>query len=288
MPMQQKTVLNDIVITDIGLHSGKPVHMVMRAAPIDHGVKFKRTDMEEGANIIPALYDHVADTRLCTLIGNENGARVGTIEHLMAAIRACDIDNVLIEIDAAEVPIMDGSSIQFIEAIEKAGLQTQAAPRKAIKILKEVRVVEGDKDVSLSPSDAPIYAGKIDFPHPSVGIQEYEFELTQQNFKNDVANCRTFGFLKDVEMMRAAGLALGGSLDNAVVVDDNGVMNPDGLRRPDEFVRHKLLDAVGDLHCAGLPILGAYYGIKGGHDMNNKLLRALFQSPDSFEIVPLS
>jgi UDP-3-O-[3-hydroxymyristoyl] N-acetylglucosamine deacetylase len=288
MPMQQTTLLNDIEITDIGLHSGKPVHIVMRAAPADHGIQFKRSDMEEGTNIVSPGYDRVVDTRLCTLIANDQGAKIGTIEHLMAAIRACDLDNVLIEIDAAEVPIMDGSSIQFVEAIEKAGMTTLDVPRRAIKILKEVRVVEGDKDVSLSPSDASIYAGKIDFPHPSVGVQEYEFELSHENFKNDVANCRTFGFLKDVEMMRAAGLALGGSLDNAVVVDDNGVMNPDGLRRPDEFVRHKLLDAVGDLHCAGLPIIGRYYGIKGGHDMNNKLLRALFAQPDSFEIAMFS
>lgn len=283
--MMQHTINHDIAITGIGLHSGKDVHMVLRPAPVDHGVVYKRTDMEEGANIIPATHDRVTDTRMCTLISNDHGARVGTIEHLMAAIRACNIDNVLIEVDAAEVPIMDGSSKDFVEAIEQCGLKTQGKARNAIKILKHIEVIDGDKHVMLSPSEAPIYAGRIEFPHPAIGAQNYELKLINGNFKHDVADCRTFGFLKDVEALRAAGLALGGSLDNAVVMNEDGVMNEGGLRCTDEFIRHKMLDAVGDLHLAGMPILGAYYGIKAGHAMNNAILHALFADPSAYAVV---
>lgn len=283
----QQTIKQKISIDGIGLHSGKIVHMVLHPAAPGHGIVFKRSDMEEGKNLIPALYDRVVDTRLCTLISNEHGARIGTIEHLMAALRACNVDNVLVELDAAEVPIMDGSSKDFVIAIEKAGLSAQSSPRRAIKILKEVEVRDGDKIARLSPSMVPIYAGRIEFPHAYIGAQEYTLKLINGNFKHDVADCRTFGFLKDVEAMRAAGLALGGSLDNAVVMDDNGVMNPEGLRCADEFVRHKILDAVGDLHLAGAPILGAYYGFKGGHALNNAVLHALFADKTAYEIVDL-
>lgn len=283
----QRTLQKDIAITGIGLHSGGPVHMSLRPAPEDHGVVFKRVDQQEGTNLIPALYNCVVDTRLCTLIANEHGARVGTIEHLMAAIRACNIDNILIEIDAAEVPIMDGSSKEFVAAIESAGLKEQSKARQAIKILKQVRVTDGDKEVILSPSDTPIYAGYIEFAHPKIGRQDYELKLVNGNFKHDVADCRTFGFLKEVEMMQAAGLGIGGSLDNAVVLDEESVMNPGGLRCNDEFIRHKILDAVGDLHLAGAPILGSYYGIKAGHAMNNAILHALFADRTSYAFVPM-
>lgn len=283
----QHTINHSISIDGIGLHSGKIVHMVLRPAQADHGIVFKRMDMEEGKNIVPALHDKVTDTRLCTLISNEHGARIGTIEHLMAALRACNVDNVLVELDAAEVPVMDGSSKAFVEAIEEAGLKEQAKPRRAIKILKDVVVRDGDKEVRLSPSMVPVYAGRIEFPHADIGAQEYSLKLVNGNFKHDVADCRTFGFLKDVEMMRAAGLALGGSLENAVVMNDDGVMNPEGLRCHDEFIRHKLLDAVGDLHLAGAPILGAYYGHKGGHALNNALLHALFADQTAWVEVDL-
>ena len=283
----QHTLKTDITINGIGLHSGKTVHMVIRPATSDHGIVFKRTDLEEGMNMIPAAYDRVVDTRLCTMIANEHKAFVGTIEHLMAALRGCGVDNALIEIDAAEVPVMDGSSKAFVEAIEIAGLQVQSKPRRAIKVLKEITVQDGDKQVRLSPSMVPVYAGRIDFNHSDIGTQEYSLKLINGNFKHDVADCRTFGFLKDVEAMRAAGLALGGSLDNAVVLDDNGVMNPDGLRCDDEFVRHKILDAVGDLSLAGGPILGRYDGVRAGHALNNAILHALFADPTAWMPVDL-
>ncbi len=272
----QKTLKNSIDVSGIGLHSGKTVNMRLVPATADHGIVFKRTDMVEGKNIIPAAYDRVVDTRLCTLIANKYGARVGTIEHLMAALRGCGIDNVLVEIDAAEVPVMDGSSKAFVEAIDATGAITQAAPRRAIKILKDIIVREGDKMVRLSPSNVPVFNGRIDFAHKDIGFQEYSLKLVNGNFRHDVSDCRTFGFVKEAEMLRAAGLGLGGSLDNAIILDDEGVMNPDGLRCSDEFIRHKILDAVGDLYLAGGQILGAYDGYKAGHALNNAILHALF------------
>lgn len=272
----QKTLKKSIDVSGIGLHSGKTVTMRLIPAAADHGIVFKRTDMEEGKNIIPAVYDRVVDTRLCTLIANEYGARVGTIEHLMAALRGCGIDNVLVEIDAAEVPVMDGSSKAFVEAIDATGAITQAAPRRAIKILKEIIVREGDKMVRLSPSNVPVFNGRIEFTHKDIGFQEYSLKMVNGNFRHDVSDCRTFGFAREAEMLRAAGLGLGGSLDNAIILDDEGVMNPDGLRCSDEFIRHKILDAVGDLYLAGGQILGAYDGYKAGHALNNAILHALF------------
>lgn len=275
----QHTLKQAIEINGIGLHSGKPVHMRLVPAPADHGIVFVRTDMKSGRNIIPAKYDLVADTRLCTLIANEYGASVGTIEHLMAALRGCNIDNILVEIDAAEVPVMDGSSKAFVEAIDEVGAREQSAPRRAIRILKTVTVRDGDKVVTLSPSNVPVFAGRIEFAHSAIGAQEYSLKLVNGNFRHDVSDCRTFGFVKEAEMLRAAGLGLGGSLDNAIILDDEGVMNPDGLRCSDEFIRHKILDAVGDLYLAGGPIIGAYDGFKAGHAMNNAILHALFADP---------
>jgi len=230
----------------------------------------------------------VIDTRLCTVIGNEHGARVGTIEHLMAALRASGIDNALVEINAAEVPVLDGSSIGFIEKIEEAGIAEQSAPRRAIRILKEVRVVEGDKQITLSPSNVPVYEGTIDYADtPIIGVQSFILKLVNGNFKHDVADCRTFGLLDDVQKMKAAGLALGGSMDNAVVVDDTRVLNPEGLRCRDEFARHKVLDAVGDLALSGGLIIGHYKSMRAGHDMNNKIVHALMNDPSAYEIVDL-
>lgn len=272
----QQTLQSAIEINGIGLHSGKTVRMRLVPAPADHGIVFVRTDLKSGRNVIPAKYDHVADTRLCTLIANEYSASVGTIEHLMAALRGCNIDNVIVEIDAGEVPVMDGSSKAFVEAIDEVGARTQSAPRRAIKILKTITVRDGDKIVTLSPSDVPVFSGRIEFAHSAIGTQEYSLKLVNGNFRHDVADCRTFGFVKEAEMLRAAGLGLGGSLDNAIILDDEGVMNEGGLRCSDEFIRHKILDAVGDLYLAGGSIIGAYDGFKAGHAMNNAILHALF------------
>lgn len=282
----QHTLKTSIALSGIGLHSGKPIQLVLHPAAPDHGIVFVRTD-RDGNNRIPALWDHVVDTRLCTVIGNKDSAIVGTIEHLMAALRGCGIDNALIEIDGPEVPAMDGSSKPFVDLIEKAGIAAQSAPRRAIHILKDITIEQDGKAVSLSPAEEFIFAGEIEFDHPQIGYQRYEMKLLNGNFKHDLADCRTFGFAHEVEMMRQAGLALGGSFDNAIVLDKAAVMNPGGLRHGDEFIRHKLLDAIGDLYLAGMPILGAYEGVKAGHALNNQLLRKLFTSPESFEIINL-
>lgn len=283
----QHTLKKSVSIQDIGLHSGKMVNVTIHPANVDHGVVFKRVDILNKDNIIPAKWDHVVDTRLCTVIGNKDDVRVGTIEHLMAALRGCGIDNALVEIDANEVPILDGSSQVFINLLEEAGVQVQSQPRRAIRILKEVTYKEDDKSVTLSPSNVPIYGGQIDYSNPAIGSQRYEIKLVNGNFKHDIADCRTFCLLQDVELMQANGLALGGTLDNAVVVDDNGVMNEDGLRCHDEFIRHKLLDAVGDLSLCGGLFYGRYEGIRGGHALNNKALHALFEDDSAWEMVDL-
>lgn len=261
--------------------------MTIRPAREDNGIVFIRNDITEGDNIIPARWDHVVDTRLCTVIGNKNGATVGTVEHLMSALRGCGIDNAVIELDGGEVPIMDGSALMFVTMIDQAGIVAQALPRRAIRILKEVSVEHEGKTVRLTPSDTSIFGGDIDFDHPEIGVQRYETELLNGNFRHDIANCRTFGFLHEVQWMRSQGLALGGSLDNAILLDQQSVLNPDGLRREDEFIRHKLLDAIGDLYLAGGPILGAYNGHKAGHAINNAILHALFADAGNWDIVDL-
>ena len=286
----QHTVKNNIEISGIGLHSGKAANISIKPAQCDAGIRFKRTDLldiSEQDAVVEALWSNVVDTRLCTLIGNESGVTVGTIEHLMAALRACGVDNAFIEIDGPEVPILDGSSKEFIDAIEEIGVEEQTTPRRAIRILKTVSYEEGGKKVSLSPSMTPIYAGQIEYAHPSIGTQRFEIKLVNGNFKHDLSDCRTFCLLSDVKMMQENGLALGGSLDNAIVIDDAGVMNNDGLRCHDEFIRHKLLDAVGDISLAGGLVLGAYNGTKIGHDMNNKLLKALFADDTAWEYMDL-
>lgn len=283
----QKTLKKSVTLNGIGLHSGVNVRLELHPAPAHHGVVFERTDMETGKNIIPATWDKVVDTRLCTVIANEHGARVSTIEHVMAALRGLGIDNALVKIDGAEVPILDGSSVAFVKAIEEAGIEAQSAPRRAIKILKEVVYQDGARQSRLSPSAIPTYKGRIDYDNPSIGSQEYALTLVNGNFKHDLADCRTFCLKSDVDMMQANGLALGGSLDNAVVVDDNGIMNAEGLRCHNEFIRHKLLDAIGDLALAGGLVLGQYEGFRAGHEMNNKLLHALFADDTAYEIIDL-
>jgi UDP-3-O-[3-hydroxymyristoyl] N-acetylglucosamine deacetylase len=282
----QHTIQKEIATFGTGLHSGAAINIALKPAPAGHGIVFVRTDLSDN-NRIPALWNNVTDTRLCTVIANESGASVGTIEHLMAALRGCAIDNILIELNGPEVPAMDGSSKPFVDMIDKVGLAAQNAPRRAIRILKEITVEEAGKTVTLKPAEEFIFAGEIDFDHPDIGRQRYEIKLLNGNFRHDLADSRTFGFFHEVEMMRKAGLALGGSLENAIVLDKNKVMNPEGLRHNNEFIRHKLLDAIGDLYLAGAPILGAYEGVKAGHAMNNQVLRQLFATPDAFEMIEL-
>lgn len=283
--MQQHTLRNSVSLEGIGLHSGAKVSLRLRPAAPGAGIVFVRTDVSDRDNLIPALWDRVVDTRLCTAIANEAGVRVATIEHLMAALRGCHVDNAVVEIDGPEVPVMDGSSAPFVEAIARTGTRAQTLPRRMIKVRRAVSVTEGDKRASLSPASLPVFRGAIDFEHEAIGTQTHEMTLVNGNFAHGLADARTFGFLHEVEWMRANGLARGGSMDNAIVVGPDGVLNPEGLRSPDEFIRHKLLDAVGDLYLAGLPILGAYEGVRAGHALNNALLRKLFATQGAWEIV---
>lgn len=283
----QHTLRTYVDIADIGLHSGQPIYMRVKPAPADHGIVFVRVDVSGKNNIVPAQWDHVVDTTLCTVIGNEDGVSIGTVEHLMSALRGLGVDNALIEIDGAEIPAMDGSAIGFVDAIEAVGIVAQSAPRRVLRILKDVSVNDGDKWARLSPASSSIFIGEIDFEHDKIGAQRYATELVNGNFVHDIASARTFGFYDDVEKMRKAGLALGGSLDNAIVLDDDGVMNEDGLRYQNEFIRHKLLDAIGDLYLAGAPIIGSYESYKAGHALNNKLLHALFADESAYEIIDL-
>ncbi len=283
----QHTVSKTATLSGVGLHSGAETTLKIKSAPVHAGLSFIRTDVGDRDNVVPAKWDNVVDTRLCTVVGNADGVTVGTVEHLMAALRACGVDNAVVELDGPEVPIMDGSAEPFVKAVMKAGLKTQAAPRVAIKILKEVTVEDGDKRVTLKPAVGSKFKGKIDFAHPSIGTQTYELEMLNGQFLSEVSTARTFGFLQEVTALRAMGLALGGSMENAIVLDADKVMNEDGLRYADEFARHKVLDAVGDLYLAGAPIIGLYDGFKAGHALNNQILHKLFATPDAWTTMDL-
>ena len=273
----QKTMRSKIHCTGVGLHSGAKVNMTLHPSDINTGLTFVRTDLPEDQGVIPARWDHVCDTSMCTVIGNRHGAKIGTVEHLMAALRGCGVDNAVIEIDGPEVPIMDGSAAPFVFLIESAGVTPQAAVRRAIRVLKTVEIRDGDKVARLSPAAGFSFSFEIDFPNSIVSRQEGAIRLANGAFKSDLARARTFGFLKDAEALRARGLARGASLDNAVVINGGQVMNEGGLRYEDEFVRHKILDSIGDLYLAGAPILGHFHGSKSGHALNNSLLRTLFE-----------
>ena len=283
---QQCTIANPISFDGIGLHSGKTVHMRFLPAPTDTGIQFIRSDLADATPIL-AQFDQVNDTLMSSNLTNDKNQRIGTVEHLMSAIACMGIDNLIIEVSAPEVPIMDGSAIVFIEQLEKAGIYQQSAPKKFIQILQPVEVIYEDKIARFSPYDGFSLDFKIAFNHP-VFLPEHDsihVEFNQQNFKNEIAKARTFGFLKDIEYLKSNNLGLGGSMDNAIVVDDEKVLNPDGLRFADEFVRHKVLDAVGDLYLGGHQILGAFYGYKSGHMLNNMLLKKVLANAENFKIV---
>lgn len=281
----QQTIKTAISCRGVGLHSGEPVAMTLHPAPAGHGVVFRRTDLDEGSNEIPARYDAVTNTTLCSTITNESGASVATIEHLMSAIAGLGIDNLLVELDGPEVPVMDGSAEPFAFLLDCAGTIEQDTPRKAIRILRDVTVNTGSSTVTISPADEFLVEMVIDFNSEAIGRQSLAVEVSPALFRSDIAKARTFGFLHEVEAMRKAGLGRGGSLENAVVIDGDRVMNDEGLRFADEFVRHKILDCIGDLALAGYPILGHVVADKAGHAINNKLLHAVFADPANWEIV---
>ncbi|TVQ53511.1 MAG: UDP-3-O-acyl-N-acetylglucosamine deacetylase [Rhodobacteraceae bacterium] len=283
----QKTLRRSVFFSGTGLHSGRPVRMALRPAPAGHGVRFCRIDVADRDQIVLARHDAVDDARLCTRLSNADGVSVSTVEHLMAALAGLGVDNALIDIDGSEAPILDGSAAPFVSAIRAAGLVADPAPRRAIRIVEPVSVRRGEAEAALLPADAFGVDFEIDFAAPAIGRQRIALEVTPESFMLELADCRTFVERHEIEALRAAGLARGGDLRNAVVVDGDRVLTPGGLRRPDEFVRHKALDAVGDLALAGAPIIGLYRGVRAGHALTNQLLRALFDAPSAWSWVTL-
>jgi UDP-3-O-[3-hydroxymyristoyl] N-acetylglucosamine deacetylase len=252
-------------------------------APVDHGIVFVRSDVA-GDNHIPASYAAVSNTKLCTVLTNDGGVSISTVEHVMAALRGLGIDNALISVSAAEIPIMDGSAQPFFTMMSAAGVLEQTAPRRVIRILREVRVENGQAWASISPAEHSEFEFQIDYPGTAIGTQTFAVRLVNGNFRRELAAARTFGLRSEVDQLRAMGLARGGSLENAVVVDGDEILNDGGLRFDDEFVRHKVLDAIGDLYLAGAPMLGRYNGHRAGHAINNQLVRAIFADAANYVI----
>lgn len=283
--IRQRTLRNSIKATGVGLHSGDKVYLTLRPAPVNTGIVFLRTDVNPMVEI-PAQALKVTDTTLSTTIEN-NGAKVSTIEHLMAALAGLGIDNAYIELSAPEVPIMDGSAGPFVFLIQSAGIEEQSAAKKFIRIKRKVTVKDGDKVASFLPFDGFKVSFTIDFDHPVFRSrnQKASVDFSSTSFVREVSRARTFGFLRDIEYLRSKNLALGGSIENAIVIDDYKILNDDGLRYDDEFVRHKILDAIGDLYLAGHGIIGEFEGYKSGHALNNVLVRELLAQQDAWEIV---
>ncbi|WP_140986582.1 UDP-3-O-acyl-N-acetylglucosamine deacetylase [Asticcacaulis tiandongensis] len=281
----EHTLALPAICAGIGLHTGQHVRLSIRPAAAGTGVVFVRTDLNQNDNVVPARADYVTQTRLGTVITNASGVSVSTIEHLMAALSALGVDNAIIELDGPEVPIMDGSAQPFVQLLDQAGFRRQSTAQRVIEILKPIEVIEGDKRAALLPADRFEMRFEIDFDNPVIGHQEVELVITEESFRTELASARTFGFVEGVEALRAAGLARGGSLDNAIVIDGDKVLNDGGLRFVDEFVRHKALDAIGDLYVLGMPIQGRFEGIRAGHGLNNAVVRALLSQPEAYRIV---
>jgi UDP-3-O-[3-hydroxymyristoyl] N-acetylglucosamine deacetylase len=283
--LRQRTLKSVVRTTGVGLHSGAKVSLVLRPAQPDTGIVFHRVDLEPSVDLKADPFA-VGDTRMASCL-EKDGARVATVEHLMSALAGLGIDNIHVDIDAAEVPIMDGSAAPFVFLLQSAGIEEQNAAKKFLRVKKTVEVKEGDKWARLSPYDGFSLEFSIVFSHPAVAKTDSRacIDFADQSYLREVARARTFGFMQDVETLREQGLALGGSLENAIVMDEYRVLNNDGLRYADEFVRHKILDAVGDLYLAGHPLLAAFSAHKSGHALNNQLLRALLADASAWELV---
>ncbi len=282
----QRTLRNAIHARGVGLHSGEQVDLILRPAPPESGIVFRRVDLDPPVEI-RAIEENVGDTRLSTTL-IRNGVRIGTIEHLLSAFSGLGVDNAVVDLSAPEVPIMDGSAGPFVFLIQSAGIEEQRVPRRYLRILRTLEVREDDRWVRFSPYDGFRVGFTIDFNHPMMrarGCRHSEIDFGHASFVREVSRARTFGFMKDIETLRESKLALGGSLDNAIVLDDYRVVNEDGLRYEDEFVRHKILDAVGDLYLLGYSLIGAFSGYKSGHQLNNRLLNKLLQQREAWEIV---
>lgn len=291
--IQQRTLKSITRAVGVGVHSGQKVELTLRPAPPDHGIVFRRTDLPEPVDI-PVSATSVSDTRMASTIspnGDPGAPKVQTIEHLMSACAGLGLDNLVVDITAEEVPILDGSAASFVFLLQNAGIELQNAPKRFLRVLKTVEIREGEgaalKWARLEPFHGYKLSFEIEFNHPAVDAtgRRVEFDFGSGQYKRDIARARTFGFTKDVEMMRTRGLGLGGSMDNVIVVDDYRVLNSDGLRYDDEFVKHKILDAIGDLHIAGKPLLASYVAYKSGHALNNKLLRKLLADRSAYEVV---
>lgn len=283
--ISQKTINSKVRCNSVGLHTGAKVMMTLLPAPCNSGIVFRRTDLENGKNEIKANYKNVKTTNLGTTITNEFDAKVATIEHLMAAIWGCGIDNLIVELDGPEIPIMDGSAEPFVFLIECAGINIQDEPRRVIEIIKKIRVEEKDKFIELEPAKDFSIDLHIDFNHKQLQSQKFDYHSTFTSFKNDISRARTFCFQHEIDHMHQLGLAKGGSLDNAIVIAENGIVNKGGLRYQDEFARHKTLDFIGDMYLAGHYIIGHFKASKAGHGINNKLLHELFKDESAWRLV---
>jgi UDP-3-O-[3-hydroxymyristoyl] N-acetylglucosamine deacetylase len=279
-PFRQRTFKQREAMSGLGLHTGASVKLTLAPAPVDSGIVFTAAGVE-----IPALSEFVVDTKMNTSLGR-GPVRIGTVEHLLAALSGCGIDNARIEVEGPEIPIADGSSEPFVALIREAGIHEQRAARRYLMVRRSVSVMEGDKLARLSPARGKFAVNyTIDFRHPLISDQSFRLELNEKSFQKEIARARTFGFKRDVEQLHRAGLARGGSLENAVVVDDFNILNPEGLRYPDEFVRHKILDALGDLSLIGMPVIGQLTAVKSGHALNQQLVRRVLVEPEACEVV---
>ena len=282
---RQTSLKTAVACQGVGVHSGAETTLTLKPAPAHTGYVFIRKDVADLDNVIKGRYDNVTETQLCTVLSNTDGVSVSTVEHVISALAAAQIDNAVIEIDGPEMPIMDGSAAPFIKMIDRAGIKLLAAPKRYLRIKKTVTHTDGDKTVTLSPSSTPRWDMTVDFDSAAIGRQSYSFSGERAEYRTHISDARTFGFLHEVEALKKMGLARGGSLDNAVVIDGDTVMNEGGLRHKNEFARHKLLDAIGDIALCGAPLLGHYKGYKAGHAMNNQILRVLFADPEAYEFI---
>ena len=283
MPLRN-TLARPITLCGTALHAGVPVAMTLAPAPTGQGVVFRRADKDGAA--IPARYDLVGETRLGTVI-EQDGVSVGVIEHLMAAVAGAGLDDLTVILDGPEPPILDGDALSYLARIERAGLKEQPMQRQAIRVLQEIEVAEKNASAALHPAPETRYDFLLDYDTPAIGRQTFSFVFSPAGFRDVIAPARTFGFMKDLESLNRLNLARGASLDNTLALDETGVINKDRQRFPDEFVRHKILDAIGDMALAGAPLIARFEGIRSGHGLNNRLLRALFRDPAHYELVTL-
>ena len=280
----QKTLSQKVSVSGTGVHSGKKINLTIKPAPENHGIKFRRADLP-GTHDIPAIFKMVVDTSLATVLGI-NGTIISTIEHLMASFAGLGIDNALVEVDDYEIPIMDGSAWIFTQLIEKAGIEKQTAPKHFLIVKEPIKVTDNDKSVVIYPEPVFKITCRIDFSHPLIGKQEIIFDRAKNNFGKDISQARTFGFVQDLELLKKFSLAKGGSLDNAIVIDKDRILNKEGLRYPDEFVRHKLLDSLGDFSLLGMPIKGHIFTYKSGHALNHLFIKKLLENKNAWETGP--